>query len=221
MEDILTCYKSKVVSGDQIVHCMIILFLLMGISILINRSFADHLPTYKDHGKSFLFFCRRSRFSHRPHKTLLYRALARERSQPPPPSPLCARLGTSSWHQIWTLSVGIKTGWWETDRGGVVVAQTLDVWRNKTIALTVPGANESTYIFFVLSRLPAASLKVAVKHWINALFSGRFMQENVSPSRATPVEWNNILQLLFNWLSRENFLQVTPIIKCTGTRNLI
>ena len=32
MQDILTCYKSKVVSGDQIVHCMMIFFfLLMGI----------------------------------------------------------------------------------------------------------------------------------------------------------------------------------------------
>ena len=109
MQDILTCYKSKVVSGDQIVHCMIILFLLMGISILINRSFAVHLPTYKDHGRSFLLsFCRQSRPSSRPHKRLLYRALARGRSQPPPPSPLCARKGTSSWHQIWTLSVGMK-----------------------------------------------------------------------------------------------------------------
>ena len=69
MQDILTCYKSKVVSGDQIVHCMIILFLLMGISILIDRSFAVHLPTYKDHGRSFqLSFCRQSWPSSRPHK---------------------------------------------------------------------------------------------------------------------------------------------------------
>ena len=54
MQDILSCYQSKVVSGDQILHCMMIFFLLMGISILINRSFEVHLPTYKDQGQSFL-----------------------------------------------------------------------------------------------------------------------------------------------------------------------
>ena len=193
----------------------------MDIYLLINRSFAVHLPTYKDHGRSFLWsFCRRSRPSRRPHRRPLCPVLVRGRSQPPPPSPLCTRQGTSSWHQIWTLSVGIKTGWWETDEGGVFVAQTLDVSRNKTIVLAVPGASESTYFFFALSASPAASLKVAVKRWINVLFSGRFMEETISPSGATLVEGNNILQF-FNGLSQENFLQITPIIKCTGTRNLI
>ncbi|KAM7442379.1 hypothetical protein ABFA07_008709 [Porites harrisoni] len=51
------------------------------------RSFAVHLPTYKDHRRSFLLsFYRRSRPSRRPHKRLLCRALARGRSQPPPPA---------------------------------------------------------------------------------------------------------------------------------------
>ncbi|KAM7442377.1 hypothetical protein ABFA07_008707 [Porites harrisoni] len=76
------------------------------------RSFAVHLPTYKDHGRSCVrSFCTRSRPSRRPRRRPLCPVLVRGRSQPPPPSLLCTRQGTSSWHQIWTLSVGIKTGW--------------------------------------------------------------------------------------------------------------
>ena len=50
MQDIYTCYKSKVVSGDQIVHCMMIFVLLMGISILIGllQSTYPHTKTTED-----------------------------------------------------------------------------------------------------------------------------------------------------------------------------
>lgn len=59
---------------------------------------------------------------------------------------------------------------------------------NKTGGLTVPGANESRYIFLARSLSAAASVNVAVKFYINEEFSGNVTLRKMSPSGASPVE---------------------------------
>ena len=69
----------------------------------------------------------------------------------------------------------------------VRVATVSEKWKSKE-------ANVSKYILFAWSTLLVASVKLAVKLAMSALFSRRVMLEKMTPSGATLVKWNHILK---------------------------